>query len=46
MFDCDAIGYKEGIEWHQGKLKVLVLYSFYRVDRYGYKGIKYALIFR
>ena len=36
---------KEGIAWAQRKLKVLVLYLFFRGDRYGYKGIKYAFIF-
>ena len=38
--------FKEGIARPQGKLKVLVLYLFFSGDRYGYKGIKYAFIFR
>ena len=44
LFDTRVL--KEGIARAQRKLKVLVLYLFYRVDRYSYKGIKYALIFR
>ena len=36
---------KEGIAWAQGKLKVLVLYLFFRGVRYGYKGIKYSFLF-